>query len=400
MTDFSNLTLEPDTEEVRLDAAMSRVASDLAGSLKREEQARRRRRWLMAGGIMLTIATGIGVLGVVLLTAGGALSSPGGSAEQEAWRLWQQGRPAEAEVRFVEALKADPGSVSALNGLGWAQLNQGKRAEAQVAFARCVELEPEHPAALNGLGQLAFAQRDYAGAIAFFERAPGAPAAQIGLARATLLTGDFDTAKAATASLLAGPAIEDAMLQKQVQAMADAADKGALPEALRAQLEPPELPVAGGPLEQAEEGWRLWSRQQLTESEAVFRKVLAVDPDLPRALNGLGWALLSQGKFAEAQPEFEKCLAVTPTHAGAINGLARCQQVAGEKDLAITTWERGVALNPGQATALTHGLAYAYVERGDFAKALPLIELNLAGMPDDPALLALRKRALAGDAER
>jgi len=115
---------------------------------------------------------------------------------EEATRLWQTGRFAEAISKFESVLKLDPNNSGAWNGLGWASFNSGKPSEAERAFQKVVELEPEHTAALNGLGQLYLSQKKYAEAEPHLLKAsPTASAAWFGLARLYLLQDRFEEAE-------------------------------------------------------------------------------------------------------------------------------------------------------------------------------------------------------------
>lgn len=116
----------------------------------------------------------------------------------EGWKLWQQRKLAEAEAKFEEAIKADPQSEGAYQGLGWAQLNQGKKQNAEVSFKKCVKLNPENSAALNGLGWIAYGNDDKQTAIKWWKKAveaqPGATAALSGLTQAYTELGQYKEA--------------------------------------------------------------------------------------------------------------------------------------------------------------------------------------------------------------
>ena len=76
------------------------------------------------------------------------------------WRLFMQGKPAEAEVEFKKALALYPQMENGWQGLGWSQRNQMKNIQARESFEKCLELNPKNSAALNGMGQIAKAEGD------------------------------------------------------------------------------------------------------------------------------------------------------------------------------------------------------------------------------------------------
>ena len=89
----------------------------------------------------------------------------------EGWKLFGQGKFAEAEDTFSQAVRSDPENDGAYQGLGWAQMNQNKKKNAEVSFKKCVKLNPKNAAALNGLGWIAHGQDEKAQAIKWWEKA-------------------------------------------------------------------------------------------------------------------------------------------------------------------------------------------------------------------------------------
>jgi Flp pilus assembly protein TadD len=163
-------------------------------------------------------------------------AEPAASPAQEGWRLWGSGKPAEAIVKFQEAVKLDPRDANAWNGLGWASFNTGRTAEAEQAFEKVLALQPNHAAALNGRGQILLSQREYKKAEPFLKKAADgkASAAWYGLARMYLLQGRYSDAER-YAQMLEDSAQADATAKK----MLEAAKARNLPAGLRATIEPP-----------------------------------------------------------------------------------------------------------------------------------------------------------------
>jgi tetratricopeptide (TPR) repeat protein len=69
--------------------------------------------------------------------------------------LWNQGKIADAKVKFEEALKANPSHADAHYQLGMALLNEGKLPEAVAEFESYVKLAPEGQYATQAKGMIA-----------------------------------------------------------------------------------------------------------------------------------------------------------------------------------------------------------------------------------------------------
>ena len=102
------------------------------------------------------------------------------------WQLWNQGKMAEAEKLFAEAVRKNPANANAWNGQGWSQFNLGRPMAAAESFRKCLDLAPQHAAALNGLGWIAKKEGKAGEAIVYWEKAvtasPRTTAALSGLA--------------------------------------------------------------------------------------------------------------------------------------------------------------------------------------------------------------------------
>lgn len=109
-----------------------------------------------------------------------------GKLAARGWQLWNARKLPEAEAKFRQAVKLDPRSANAWNGLGWAIQNQGKLTEARRAFEKCLAIDPRQTGALNGLGWIAKSRNDTDKALAYWKKAveafPGTTAALNGLA--------------------------------------------------------------------------------------------------------------------------------------------------------------------------------------------------------------------------
>jgi Flp pilus assembly protein TadD len=370
-------------EESKLDQAMRKADQILVASLKSDERRRKtRRRMLFLLGGLIMIAAGV----VIVLSLLATNQSPqdmakGEDLSTEGWKLWQQRDLSGAEAKFQDAVKADPTSVTAWNGLGWSELNQGKTEDAEKAFSKCVELDPKQGAALNGLGWISYSKKDYAKAEESWKEAD-VPAAWNGLATMYLLESKFDDAERYAKKLVdSGDASGQRLL--------DAAKAKKLDDALRRELEPQDAPKQPEPsTENTKQGWQFFNSGKPKQAQMAFEKALAENPNDFSANNGMGFVLVNQGNAADAQPYFEKCLALQPNAPGPLNGLARCQKAQGKVDDAIATWKKMQEIAPGPNAAM-YGLAQTYFEQQKYADALPLLKELSHANPDDEQLKSM-----------
>ena len=236
----------------------------------------------------------------------------------EGWMLWESRKLTESAAKFKEALKLDPQSDNAWNGLGWSLANAGKRTQAVEAFNECIKIKPEHPAALNGLGQLHLADRKYDEAEKYFLAAKNASAAWSGLVRLYLLQERYDDAGKWLAKLKDSPGATESTMKEYAEAIANRK----VSDELRRKIEP-RVQEESSTDDLSRRGWQLFYQNKHRPAKAAFQQVLDKKPDDSVALNGMAFTLLNSGSPDEAQPLFEKLLKADPKHDGALNGLAR-----------------------------------------------------------------------------
>jgi len=163
---------------------------------------------------------------------------------QDGWRLWQEGKLADAEIKFEQAVQLVPDDANAWNGLGWAQFNSGNSAAAETSFQKAITIETNQPGALNGLGQVYLSQRKYDDAEKYLLRAaPQAPAAWYGLARLYLIEGKFEPAEKWAQDI-----VDSGQADDTAKKMLEAAKAKKLSDGLRMLIEPPPAPNAKLPV--------------------------------------------------------------------------------------------------------------------------------------------------------
>lgn len=206
---------------------------------------------------------------------------------EESRRLHEEGialfgadRFPEALRRFERAVLLDPGNTAAHEATGVTLERMGLLEEAIAAIETLTEVDPENPMAWTNLSRY-YAQQ-----------------------------GRIEEAERAKAKSMA--------LSWKREAGEAAARKRAAEE-------------------EAE------SARRAEERIALFREVLALDPEDGVANFGLGKILLDRGSFAEAAPLFEKAIAAQPDYSMAFRHLAACLVALGRRDEARGVLDRGIA---------------------------------------------------------
>ena len=121
------------------------------------------------------------------------------------------------------------------------------------------------------------------------------------------------------------------------------------------------------------------------EAKTILDELIDKSPKDSAVLNAMGWYYLLASDFDQAKPYFEKCLVIEPLSGGALNGLAQILKANDDLDGAMKLWQKMVDKLPGP-NAGTFGLADAYMEKEEYAKAIPLLEQLLKEKPDDHSL--------------
>jgi Flp pilus assembly protein TadD len=121
-----------------------------------------------------------------------------------------------------------------------------------------------------------------------------------------------------------------------------------------------------------------------TDSEALFRRALAVTPDNPVAHEGLGDALLRQGRDAEAEVEFRRVLRLDAEHyLQTPCELAKALNNQGRPEEAVACLREVVRAHPENARA-QNDLAMLLARRGQVGEAIALLREALRLEPDRP----------------
>jgi predicted TPR repeat methyltransferase len=118
--------------------------------------------------------------------------------------------------------------------------------------------------------------------------------------------------------------------------------------------------------------WQAWQHHQagdLRQAEALYRLVLADDPNHVEALSRLGLVCQMQDRLAECIDLYQKCLQLKPDIAVVHNNLGTALASCGNHDQAITCYQEAVRLQPDYAEAWTY-LGLLQTARGHLPEAL------------------------------
>jgi tetratricopeptide (TPR) repeat protein len=125
------------------------------------------------------------------------------------------------------------------------------------------------------------------------------------------------------------------------------------------------------------------------DAVAPLEKALALKPDSAETHNDLGMALAALNRHGEALPHLERAVALSPDFATAHNNLGNTLAALDRRRDAIAHFKRAIALRPGYALA-EFNLANALSKSERHAEAADLYKMALEHNPDwAPALCGL-----------
>lgn len=108
---------------------------------------------------------------------------------------------------------------------------------------------------------------------------------------------------------------------------------------------------------------------RLEEAEALYRRVLQLQPEQPDALHLLGVLAFQGGRHDEAVARIRQALALRPRWAEAHNNLGLALQGQGRLEQAVTAYQQALQLNPALSDARVN-LGVIFLEEGKTAEAL------------------------------
>ena len=144
----------------------------------------------------------------------------------------------------------------------------------------------------------------------------------------------------------------------------------------------------------AEQAVALHQQGKLADAEAIYLRILDVDPALFGPRYYLGLLRLQQGRSAEACDYFGEALNVYPNDLGLLMNYGMALRAAGRPQDALEMFERALAIRPNLPEALyNRGVALSDLER--FEMAVEAYDRALVIQPEMIAALVNRAVALA-----
>jgi predicted O-linked N-acetylglucosamine transferase (SPINDLY family) len=120
---------------------------------------------------------------------------------------------------------------------------------------------------------------------------------------------------------------------------------------------------------------------RLAEAEAIYRQVLARQPDHHQALQLLGAVAHQVGRYADAIVLFSRAIELAPTEAEYHSNLGLSLTATRELDRAVASFERGLRLAPDNA-AIHFNLGAALLEQKNFDRAAEAFRTAIRSHPD------------------
>jgi tetratricopeptide (TPR) repeat protein len=122
------------------------------------------------------------------------------------------------------------------------------------------------------------------------------------------------------------------------------------------------------------------------DGASLLRQAIALKPNFPQALSNLGEALRKQGQLDEAIECFRRALAVWPDFPAALGNLGLTLTMAGQTEQAIQSLRRAVALQPDFADAWAN-LGSALNDAGQRSEAIACYQRAIALRPTSAEFL-------------
>jgi tetratricopeptide (TPR) repeat protein len=121
-------------------------------------------------------------------------------------------------------------------------------------------------------------------------------------------------------------------------------------------------------------------RGELESSEKYLWDILSVEPTNEQALVMLGTVRVRQQRFAEAEALFRRVLQLNPKSIAASRGLAASLMDQGKQDEAIHQYKETIKLDPRDSSVKIE-VAKLDLARNDFADALATLDTIKSGLP-------------------
>jgi Flp pilus assembly protein TadD/arylsulfatase A-like enzyme len=268
-------------------------------------------------------------------------------------------------------------STTTRNNTGITLLAQGRRAEAEREFRQALEADPDQPVVLVNLGMLLRLDRrdDEARKILGKAVAYSATRRSAGqqLAQLSLEQGDLDGAERYVRMVLA----EEPGAAEAVNTLGLVLQKrGRSSEARAAYLESAELD-ANAAEPRTNLGNLARAAGRFDEAEDWYLKAIEADPYFMGAYNTLALVYQDRRDMKRAIDLYDRALSKSPNHPIVLNNLGSLYYATGERDRAREMWQRAAAADPRYPSPLNN-LAGLELGEGNLDEADTLLRKALA----------------------
>jgi predicted O-linked N-acetylglucosamine transferase (SPINDLY family) len=274
--------------------------------------------------------------------------------------LQRRGDLAGAERLYLQGLKAEPGHLGLLQGLGFLRYEQGRLDDALASIGAALKASPQSPTLLLNYAVVLEAMQRRVEALAIYDRV-------------LAIKPDYVEAlfnRGVVLRSLGRPAEALASFEQMLALAPDDADT----------------------LNQR--GSALRDLRRSAEALESYDKALGLRAGDPDILNNRGNALRDLGRAEEALESYDQALAIAPRFIGALNNRGSLLQNLSRPTEALASFDRALALRPGDAAALYNRANTLLVLKRP-AEALESIDKALAGRPNDPEARNTRGLALS-----
>jgi protein O-GlcNAc transferase len=306
---------------------------------------------------------------------------PSSELAEQAMRLHEEGRLAQAEALYRQVLTTDPDHFDAQHLLGMLCLQQGRTQEALALVTGALEARPDDPHTLSTYGAVLHKLGRYEEAVAIYDKAliawPDFTDTLVNRGIALKDLKRFDEALASYQKALAiDPAYTPAFINKgillsELQRLEEALECYDKALALR--------PHSAAALNNRAN--TLLRLKRAVEALETYDRALAVDPNNPLALYNRGNALYEIGQLHDAVASFDKALVLAPNYAEAFNSRGLVLKELKHFDESEVNYKRALELQPTFAEALFN-LGGLYEEFNRRTDAIQCYEKVLALKPN------------------
>lgn len=129
-----------------------------------------------------------------------------------------------------------------------------------------------------------------------------------------------------------------------------------------------------------------FERDEFDDAAAHYRRAIALAPAYVEAYSNLGNALRAQKKYDEALTAYRQALQLRPAYVDALNNMGTALRDMGRRDEAEATYSRALVIKPDSPNVLNN-LALMHKELEQFAEASALLTRSLLADPNNAKTL-------------